>query len=81
MSQIENLGFNWKKKIKVIRLVLGLPRKVVTLCPFVLSLWPWKGDYLDPGLSMKTGVKTRSPLFGSPSNAVFCEKDNFNLVL
>lgn len=53
----------------------------MTLCPFALSLCLQKGDYLDPGLSMMTGVKTRSLVFGSPPNALFYEKDNSNLVL
>lgn len=44
------------------------------LYPFALSLCPLKGDYLDPGLSMMTGVKISSPLLGSPSNALFCRK-------
>lgn len=40
------------------------------LYPFVLSLCPLKGDYLDPGLSVMTG-EISSPLLGSPSNALF----------
>jgi len=64
----------------VIGLVPKLPRKVVKLHPFALPLCPLKGDYLDAGLSMMTGVKIRSPLLGSPPNALFCEEDNSNFV-
>lgn len=65
----------------VIGLVPGLPRKVEKLQPFALPLCPLKGDYLDAGLSMMTGVKIRSSLLGSPPNALFCEKkDNSNFV-
>jgi len=52
----------------------------VKLHPFALPLCPLKGDYLDAGLSMMTGVKIRSPLLGSPPNALFCEEDNSNFV-
>lgn len=47
--------------------------------PFALPLCPLK-DYLDAGLSMMTGVKIRSPLLGSPPNALFCDEDNANFV-
>lgn len=58
----------------VIGLVPGLPRKVVKRRPFALPLCPLKGDYLDAGVSMMTGVKIRSPLLGSPPDALFYEK-------
>lgn len=69
-----------EKNEKVIGLALGLPKKVVKLYPLALSLHSLKGDYLYWDLSMMTGVKIRSPLLGSPPNALFCEKYISNLV-
>lgn len=63
----------------VIGLVPGLLRKVVKRHPLALPLCPLK-DYLDAGVSMMTGVKIRSPLLGSPPDALFYEEDNSNFV-